>query len=112
MAVGKNKATSASKATPAIDNWKGRVQRKVLVERGARFRCAIRCVHRKGAPDGKPTPNAETERTSTATLQQAGLTLGQGGRWGPTTLPLCQKWVGPSAHTGQNLVAAMATVAT
>jgi hypothetical protein len=77
VAVGKNKATSASKATPAIDNWKGRVQRKVLVERGARFRCAIRCVHRKGAPDGKPTPNAETERTSTATLQHARLTLGQ-----------------------------------
>ena len=70
----KNKA---SKATPAIDNCKGRVQRKVLVERGARFRCFNRCLHRKGAPDGKPTPNAETERTSTATLQQAGLTLGQ-----------------------------------
>ena len=59
----------------------------------------------------KPTPNAETERTSTATLQQAGLTLGQGGRLGPTT-SFCQKWVVPSAHTGQNLVAAMATVAT
>ena len=72
MAVGKNKAT---KATKAIDNCKGRVQRKVLVERGARFRCFNRCLHRKGAPDGKPTPNAETERTSTATLQQAGLTL-------------------------------------
>ena len=57
VAVGKNKA---SKATPAIDNCKGRVLRKVLVERGARFRCAIRCAHRKGAPDGKPTPNAET----------------------------------------------------
>ena len=77
VAVGKNKATKASKATPAIDNCKGRVQRKVLVERGARFRCFNRCLHRKGAPDGKPTPNAETERTSTATLQQAGLTLGQ-----------------------------------
>jgi mRNA interferase MazF len=25
---------------------------------------------------------------------------------------LCQKWVAPSAHTGQNLVVAMATVAT
>ena len=25
-----------------------------LVERGPRFRCAIRCVHRKGAPDRKP----------------------------------------------------------
>ena len=37
------------KATPAIDNWKGRVQRKVLVERGARFRCFNRCLHRKGA---------------------------------------------------------------
>ena len=66
MAVGKNKATSASKATPAIDNWKGRVQRKVLVERGARFRCSIRCVHRKGAPDGKPTPNAETWESRSA----------------------------------------------
>ena len=77
VAVGKNKATKASKATPAIDNCKGRVQRKVLVERGARFRCFNRCLHWKGAPDGKPTPNAETERTSTATLQQAGLTLGQ-----------------------------------
>ena len=60
VAVGKNKATKASKATPAIDNWKGSVQRKVLVERGPRFRCVIRCVHLKGAPDGKPTPNAET----------------------------------------------------
>ena len=77
VAVGNDKATNASKATPAIDNCKGRVQRKVLVERGARFRCFNRCLHRKGAPDGKPTPNAETERTSTATLQQAGLTLGQ-----------------------------------
>jgi len=27
---------------------------------GPRFRCAIRCAHRKGAPDGKPTPNAQT----------------------------------------------------
>ncbi len=27
---------------------------------GPRFRCIIRCLHRKGAPDGKPTPNAET----------------------------------------------------
>ncbi len=60
VAVGKNKATTASKATTAIDNWKGRVQRKVLVESGARFRCAIRCSHRKGAPDGKPTSNAES----------------------------------------------------
>ena len=60
VAVGKNKATKASKATKAIDNWKGSVQRKVLVERGPRFRCAIRCAHRKGAPDGKPTPNGET----------------------------------------------------
>jgi hypothetical protein len=60
VAAGKNKATSASKATPAIDNWKGRVQREVLVERGARFRCAIRCAHRKGAPDGKPTSHAES----------------------------------------------------
>src|SRR5271166_4035375 len=66
VAVGKNKATAASKATPAIDNWKGRVQRKVLVERGARFRCAIRCVHRKGAPDGKPTPNAESWQSRSA----------------------------------------------
>ncbi len=74
VAVGKNKA---SKATKAIDNWKGRVQREVLVERGARFRCVIRCAHRKEAPDGKPTPNAETECTSTAVLQQASLTLGQ-----------------------------------
>ncbi len=64
--VGKNKATSASKATPAIDNWKGRVQRKVLVERGARFRCAIRCAHRKGAPDGKPTYHAESWESRSA----------------------------------------------
>src|SRR5208337_2643275 len=58
--VGKNKATKA------IDNWKGSVQRKVLVERGPRFRCAIRCVHRKGAPDRKPTPNAETWESRSA----------------------------------------------
>ena len=66
VAVGKNKATKA------IDNWKGSVQRKVLVERGPRFRCAIRCVHRKGAPDGKPTPNAETweSRSALATRHQ------------------------------------------
>ena len=72
VAVGKNKATKASKATPAIDNWKGRVQRKVLVERGARFRCAIRCAHRKGAPDGKPTSNAESweSRSALATRHQ------------------------------------------
>ena len=63
VAVGKNKAT---KATKAIDNWKGSVQRKVLVERGPRFRCAIRCVHRKGAPDHKPTPNAETWESRSA----------------------------------------------
>src|SRR5208337_2279173 len=62
----KNKATKASKATKAIDNWKGSVQRKVLVERGPRFRCAIRCVHRKGAPDRKPTPNAETWESRSA----------------------------------------------
>ena len=69
VAVGKNKAT---KATKTIDNWKGSVQRKVLVERGPRFRCAIRCVHRKGAPDGKPTPNAETweSRSALATRHQ------------------------------------------
>ena len=66
MAVGKNKATKASKATPAMDNCKGRVQRKVLVERGARFRCFNRCLHRKGAPDGKPTPNAETWESRSA----------------------------------------------
>jgi hypothetical protein len=66
VAVGKNKATKASKATPAIDNCKGRVQRKVLVERGARFRCFNRCLHRKGAPDGKPTPNAETWESRSA----------------------------------------------
>ena len=54
VAVGKNKATKASKATPAIDNCKGRVQRKVLVERGARFRCFNRCLHWKGAPDVVP----------------------------------------------------------
>ena len=48
------------------DNWKGSVQRKVLVERGPRFRCAIRCVHRKGAPDRKPTPNAETWESRSA----------------------------------------------
>ena len=72
MAVGKNKATKASKATKAIDNWKGSVQRKVLVERGPRFRCAIRCVHRKGAPDRKPAPNAETweSRSALATRHQ------------------------------------------
>ena len=72
VAVGKNKATSANKATPASDNWKGRVQREVLVERGARFRCAIRCLHRKGAPDGKPTPSAESwqSRSALATLHQ------------------------------------------
>ena len=70
VAVGKNKATKASKATPAIDNWKGSVQRKVLVERGPRFRCSIRCVHRKGAPDGKPTPNAETPGISTFLYMQ------------------------------------------
>ena len=66
VAVGKNKATKA------IDNWKGSVQRKVLVERGPRFRCAIRCVHRKGAPDRKPTPNAETweSRSALATRHQ------------------------------------------
>ena len=63
VAVGKNKTT---KATKAIDNWKGSVQRKVLVERGPRFRCAIRCVHRKGAPDRKPTPNAETWESRSA----------------------------------------------
>ncbi len=63
VAVGKNKA---SKATPAMDNCKGRVQRKVLVERGARFRCFNRCLHRKGAPDGKPTPNAETWESRSA----------------------------------------------
>ena len=66
VAVGKNKATKASKATPGIDNCIGRLQRKVLVERGARFRCAIRCLHRKGAPDGKPTPNAETWESRSA----------------------------------------------
>ena len=60
VAVGKNKAT------PAIDNWKGRVQRKVLVESGARFRCAIRCAHRKGAPDVKPTSNAESWESRSA----------------------------------------------
>ena len=72
VAVGKNKATKASKATKAIDNWKGSVQRKVLVERGPRFRCAIRCMHRKGAPDRKPTPNAETweSRSALATRHQ------------------------------------------
>ncbi len=66
VAVGRNKATKASKATPGIDNCIGRLQRKVLVERGARFRCAIRCLHRKGAPDGKPTPNAETWESRSA----------------------------------------------
>ena len=66
VAVGKNKATKASKATPGIDNCIGRLQRKVLVERGARFRCAIRCLHRKGAPDRKPTPNAETWESRSA----------------------------------------------
>ena len=72
VAVGKNKATKASKATKAIDNWKGSVQCKVLVERGPRFRCPIRCVHRKGAPDRKPTPNAETweSRSALATRHQ------------------------------------------
>ena len=73
VAVGKNKATKA------IDNWKGSVQRKVLVERGPRFRCAIRCVHRKGAPDRKPTPNAETWD-----LGSGG--LGVRGTWGPGDL--------------------------
>ena len=77
MAVGKTKPPKPPKP-PTIDNCKGRVQRKVLVEIGARFRCFNRCLHWKGAPDGKPTPNAETQATSTATLQQAGLTLGQG----------------------------------
>ena len=28
--------------------------------------CAIRCVHRKGAPDRKPTPNAETWESRSA----------------------------------------------
>ena len=67
VAVGKK-----SKATPASDNWKGRVQREVLVDRGARFRCSIRCLHRKGAPDGKPTPNAESwqSRSALATRHQ------------------------------------------
>ena len=32
VAVGKNKVTKASKATPAIDNCKGRLQRKALVD--------------------------------------------------------------------------------
>jgi hypothetical protein len=45
VAVGKNKATKASKATPAIDNWKGRVQRKVLVDQ----------VHVSGALSGACT---------------------------------------------------------
>ena len=44
VAVGKNKATTASKATTAIDNWKGRVQRKVLVKSGARFRSLVAWV--------------------------------------------------------------------
>ena len=60
------RGNKASKATKAIDNWKGSVQRKILVERGPRFRCAIRCVHRKGAPDRKPTPNAETWESRSA----------------------------------------------
>ena len=48
------------------------MQRKVLVERGARFRCVIRCAHRKGAPDGKPTSNAESweSRSALATRHQ------------------------------------------
>ena len=56
VAVGKNKATKASKATKAIDNWKGSVQRKVLVERGPRFRCAIRCGTGKGPQMANPRP--------------------------------------------------------
>ena len=42
------------------------MQRKVLVERGPRFRCIIRCLHRKGAADGKPTANAETWESPSA----------------------------------------------
>src|SRR5271166_965426 len=33
---------------------------------GPRFRCIIRCLHRKGAPDGKPTPNAENWESRSA----------------------------------------------
>ena len=47
--------------------WQTHAQRRNLgtsVRRphspGARFRCFIRCLHRKGAPNGKPTPDAET----------------------------------------------------
>jgi hypothetical protein len=45
VAVGKNKATKASKATPCIDNCKGTVQRKVLVDQ----------VHVSGALSGART---------------------------------------------------------
>ena len=53
-------------AKPPQPSTTVRVLRKVLVERGARFRCSIRCLHRKGAPDGKPTPNAETWESRSA----------------------------------------------
>ena len=65
VAVGKNKATKA------IDNWKGSVHARFLSERST-FPVSIRCVHRKGAPDRKPTPNAETweSRSALATRHQ------------------------------------------
>ncbi len=64
VAVGKNKATKASRATPAIANSKGSVQRKVLVDQ----------VHVSGALSGactgkgrqmanpRPTPKPENLR--------------------------------------------------
>ena len=52
VAVGKNKATKAK----AIDNWKGSVQRKVLVERGPRFRCVSGACTGKGPQIANPRP--------------------------------------------------------
>ena len=80
VAVGKNKAT---KATKAIDNWKGSVQRKVLVERGPRFRCVYPVRAPERGPNRKPTPNAETweSRSALATrhrrVQPAGYSRGR-----------------------------------
>ena len=66
VAAGKNKATSASKATPAIDNWKGRVQREVLVERCARFRCVSGMHTGKGPQMANPRPTPKVGNLGSA----------------------------------------------
>ncbi len=94
VAVGKNKATKASKATPAIDNCKGRVQRKVLVERGARFRCFNRCLHRKGARLVPGTPYL----TAWANSGKSGRARReQGGERDQPRYLCARKWVAPFA---------------